>query len=175
MAPTLSAWVRRGSLKESGRKRKRRLLKINISPEMNGVFVCFFILMILWLCAYVCLCVTVWPSHYISHPQQTANFCKCARACAWYKKNTFSSIYSNVSMQVGVILDFNGLRHGRKTYSICLCPPVWIASKTRLGNGIMAQGFFTPTGPPAQWCSITQSCHDTLNINNSSRYCEALR
>lgn len=32
--------------------------------------------------------------------------------------NVFSSIYSNLPMQVGVIVDFNGLHHTNKAYSI---------------------------------------------------------
>lgn len=83
MAQIRSARVRQGSLKESVRKRKRRLLKINISPEMNSVFVCMYhfddnnsLTLYVGVCMCGCVLATVHysvaiSSHFTTPPNST--------------------------------------------------------------------------------------------------------
>lgn len=115
MAATHSAWVRQASLKESERKRKRQLLKINISPEMRSVFVCMYHFDdnnpfdSLYMCVRVC--VYVFLLHYSEAislnftPPPHSNLLEMyACICAFnYRNNTLHSIDLNLSMSVGGI------------------------------------------------------------------------
>ena len=87
MAATHSAWVRQASLKESERKRKRQLLKINISPEMRSVFVCMYHFDdnnpfdSVYMCVRVCFCYIIQRLfHQILRLHHIATFMKCMPA-----------------------------------------------------------------------------------------------